>query len=436
MFFGGPGGFPFGGPGGGGMPGGMGGRMRQQKDVDTTKFYEVLGVPKDADVAAIKKAYRKQALAHHPDRGGDQEKFKEIGKAYEVLSDPEKRKIYDEMGEEGLEGGGGGGHDASDIFEMFFGGGMGGGGRGGPRQKKRGQDVVHPLKVTLEQLYNGQTKKMALNRDIICPECDGHGGPQTELKSCASCNGRGQRVVIRQMGPMIQQSTSPCHDCRGEGKTMPEDKKCKPCKGSGQSKERKVLEVFVEKGAPDRHKITFAGEADEKPGEIPGDLVFVLQQMPHDLFTRKGSNLIMEKKIKLAEALCGFQFHLKHLDGRQLLIQSRAGEITTPDQVKVVRDEGMPTHRNPFVKGHLFIKFVVEFPAEIDEKTQKQLLKLLPRGDKLPVDPESPDLEHHFAEPVDPSLINQQAGGGAGGHAYEEDDDEEEGGPRVACRQQ
>merc|ERR1740123_417093 len=150
----GPGGFP-------GMGGKGGGR---QKNADTTKFYKTLEVDKDANDSEIKKAYRKLAVKHHPDKGGDQEKFKEITRAYEVLSDSEKRSTYDKFGEEGLEGGGGG--DPSDIFESFFGGGGRRGGGGGRRRQKT-QDVVQPLKVTLEQLYNGATKKMAITRQVI-----------------------------------------------------------------------------------------------------------------------------------------------------------------------------------------------------------------------------------------------------------------------------
>lgn len=144
-----------------------------QKEVDNSRFYELIGVPKTATQDEIKKAFRKLALKAHPDKGGDPEKFKDISVAYEVLSDPEKRKMYDKYGEEGLkEGAGGAGF--GDIFEMF---GMGGGGRGArDRGPKKGKSVMHPVKATLEDLFHGKTTKVAVSRDRICPKCDGKGG--------------------------------------------------------------------------------------------------------------------------------------------------------------------------------------------------------------------------------------------------------------------
>ncbi|WOK99490.1 DnaJ protein [Canna indica] len=144
---------------------------RAPKKSDNTRYYEILGVPKTASQDDLKKAYRKAAIKNHPDKGGDPEKFKELAQAYEVLSDPEKREIYDQYGEDALkEGmGGGGGHNPFDIFESFFGGG--GSSRG--RRQRRGEDVVHPLKVSLEDLYNGTSKKLSLSRNVICQKCKG-----------------------------------------------------------------------------------------------------------------------------------------------------------------------------------------------------------------------------------------------------------------------
>merc|ERR550532_1147552 len=167
----------------GGFPGGKGGG--RGKPVDTTAFYKTLEVDKGSSEGDIKKAYRKLAVKHHPDKGGDPEKFKEITHAYEVLSDPEKRRIYDERGEEGLEAGGGG--DPSDIFESFFGGGGRRGGAGGRRRQKT-KDVVQPLKVTLEQLYSGATKKRAITRQVI--------DKKKGVQECRACDGRGVRVQV------------------------------------------------------------------------------------------------------------------------------------------------------------------------------------------------------------------------------------------------
>merc|ERR1719188_1983817 len=187
----------------------MGGPRGPKKDVDTTKFYKLLEVDKNSSEADIKKAYRKLAVKHHPDKGGDPEKFKEITRAYEVLSDPKKKQTYDQFGEEGLEEGGGGG-DPSDIFSELFGGGGRRGGGGG--RKKKTKDVVQPLKVTLEQLYQGATKKMAITRQVI--------DKKKGVTECRQCDGRGVKVEVVRMGPMIQQMQSQCSTCGGSGKTF------------------------------------------------------------------------------------------------------------------------------------------------------------------------------------------------------------------------
>merc|ERR550532_1824269 len=289
----------------GGFPGGKGGG--RGKPVDTTAFYKTLEVDKGASEPDIKKAYRKLAVKHHPDKGGDPEKFKEITRAYEVLSDPEKRSTYDKYGEEGLEGGGGG--DPGDIFESFFGGGGRRGGGGG-RRRPRTQDVVQPLKVTLEQLYNGATKKMAITRQVI--------DKKKGVQECRACDGRGVKVEVVRMGPMIQQMQSQCSSCGGNGKSFT------------TKKEKEVLEVHIQKGSPDNHKVPFREMADEHPDADTGDVVFVLKQQEHADFKRKGADLFIERKISLVEALCGFKIEVTHLDGRKLMIKTSPGEIVQP----------------------------------------------------------------------------------------------------------
>merc|ERR1719440_1030216 len=287
-------------------PGGMGGGRRPQKDADTTKFYKLLEVDKSASTAEIKKAYRKMAVQHHPDKGGDPEKFKEITRAYEVLSDSDKRAKYDRFGEEGLDGDGGG--DPTDIFDAMF----GGGGRrgGGSRKRQSTKDVVQPLKVTLEQIYNGQTKKMAITRKVI--------DKKKGVQECAECGGRGVKVEVIRMGPMIQQMQSACNSCGGQGKSFK------------TKQDREVLEVHIQKGSPDNHKVTFREMADEHPDMDTGDVIFVLKQQEHEIFKRRGADLFIERDISLVEALCGFEMELVHLDGRKLLVKTSPGEIVKP----------------------------------------------------------------------------------------------------------
>jgi DnaJ family protein A protein 2 len=316
----------------GGFPGFDEGMRRPQQRADTSKYYELLGVDKSASTAEIKKAYRKLAIQHHPDKGGDEEKFKEITRAYEVLSDEGKRSQYDQFGEEGIQDGGMGGGNPRDIFETLFGGGMGGGRR--QTGKRKGQDVVHAIKATLEQIYNGASRKLAINRDVI--------DTSEQVTTCNDCDGRGVKVQIIRMGPMIQQSQSACGRCNGEGKRY----KIK--------KEREILDVFIEKGAVNGQKIVFANKADESPNMEPGDVIFVVQEEPHATFTRKGEDLYIKKSISLLEALTGFQMVVTHLDGRKLIVKNKPGEIIKPvlegRGLKAVRGEGKPTLKNPFVK--------------------------------------------------------------------------------------
>ncbi|RZB83722.1 DnaJ protein-like isoform B [Glycine soja] len=241
---------------------------RAPKKSDSTRYYEILGVSKNASPDDLKKAYKKAAIKNHPDKGGDPEKFKELAQAYEVLSDPEKREIYDTYGEDALKegmGGGGGGHDPFDIFSSFFGGspfGSGGSSRG--RRQRRGEDVVHPLKVSLEDLYLGTSKKLSLSRNVLCSKCNGKGSKSGASMTCAGCQGTGMKVSIRHLGPsMIQQMQHPCNECKGTGETINDRDRCQQCKGEKVVQEKKVLEVVVEKGMQNGQKITFPGEADE-----------------------------------------------------------------------------------------------------------------------------------------------------------------------------
>jgi DnaJ family protein A protein 2 len=255
-------------------------------------------VEKTATEQEIKKAYRKLAVKHHPDKGGDEHKFKEINAAYEILSDEEKRRKYDEYGLEGLEENGGGGNGAEDLFSMFFGGGRSRR-SSGPR---RGEDVNHPIKVSLEDLYNGKTVKLAVSREVIV------GQPTL----CKTCDGQGAVLELRQIGlGMVQQIQRACRDCGGEGF------QCR------KKRERKVLDVLIEKGMRHNQKITFRGMADERPNMEPGSVNFIVQEKPHELFKRKGADLLITKTLSLKEALTGFAWKLKHLDGREIVIKVR-----------------------------------------------------------------------------------------------------------------
>merc|ERR1711912_201061 len=300
---------------------------------------------------------------------------KEISEAYGILSDKDKRTTYDNYGEQGLrEGGGGrgggfGGGDPFDIFNMFFqgGGGMGGGRHRGPR---KGKDVVHQQGVTLENLYNGCTKKLSLQKKVLCGKCDGSGvaaefaDRRDAIQTCATCRGQGMVIKTRQIGPgMMQQMQSVCPKCNGEGQIMNHKYTCKACNGNKTTKERKILEIHVEKGMEEGHKITFRGEGDQEPDIEPGDVVIVLIEKKHDVFQRKNQELIMEMDIDLVDALCGFKRSVNTLDDREIIVTAIPGEIIKEGDIKMVTGEGMPERsRLSQQRGNLVIKFSVNFP--------------------------------------------------------------------------
>ena len=305
---------------------------------------------------------------------------------------------------------------------MFFGGGRRS--RTGPQ---KGEDIVHPLKVSLEDLYNGKTVRLAINRNKLCLDCDGRGGKAGAERACQECGGRGVRIQLRQIGPgMVQQMQSTCGACHGEGRVMDEKDKCKSCKGKKVYKDRKVLEVVVEKGMKHGQKIKFADEADELPGTIPGDVVFVVQEKEHEQFKRKGADLIYSMEIKLSESLCGFVRTITHLDGRVLSIESKPGEIVKPESVKAIQGEGMPFHGSPFTKGRLFIHFRVEFPRTLPMAAVNSIRAALPAVPKVVLSGE--EEECHMVD-VDISHFGQNDSKG-----HDEEEDEERGGAqRVQC---
>lgn len=412
---------------------------RASRKSDNTRYYEVLGVTKNASQDELKKAYKKAAIKNHPDKGGDPEKFKELAQAYEVLSDPEKREIYDQYGEDALKegmGGGGGAHNPFDIFEQFFGGGFGGGSSRGRRQK-RGEDVVHTLKVSLEELYNGTSKKLSLSRNRLCPKCRGKGSKSGASGRCYGCQGTGMKVVTRQIGPgMIQQMQHVCPECRGSGEVISDKDKCPQCKGNKVTQEKKVLEVNVEKGMQHGQKIVFQGEADEAPDTVTGDIVFVLQLKEHLKFKRKFDDLFVEHTLSLTESLCGFQFVLTHLDGRQLLIKSNPGEVVKPGQSKAINDEGMPHYQRPFMKGRLYIHFSVEFPDSgvlSADQCRKLAAILPPRTSLRMTDMELDECEETTMYDVNIEDEMRRKQQQQQQEAYDEDED---AGPRVQCAQQ
>jgi len=403
------------------------------------RFYELLGVPQDADDKTITKAYRKLAIKEHPDKGGDPEKFKEISQAYDVLKDPKKREIYDKYGEEAIKEGMGNGpqRSAMDIFSDLFGGGR------GRDQESRGEDVKHVLKCTLEEFYTGATRRLAMTREVACSTCRGTGTKSGREAVCQGCRGRGVEVVVQRMGPMITQMQRPCGACGGTGKGVDPSDRCDGCRGARTVPEKKIMEVVIEKGMKHGDRVVLKGEAGFSGDSSvpPGDLIFVLDQKEHETFKRARSDLIMEKRISLVEALCGTRVPVKTLDGRTIVLTVPPGATVSPDGFQRVTGEGMPTRGNPFLKGNLYVRFEVDFPNRIDQATAEALraaLSQIPGQAPAPA-MDSDDAEEHVMRPVADikselqDRARDQQGGGA---SYESSDDEGAGPQRVQCHQQ
>ena len=388
----------------------------------------------DASDSELKKAYRKKALALHPDKGGDPELFKEVTSAYEALSDPDKREMYDRFGMEGLsEGGMGGGMDPQDLFSQLFGGGggfFGGGGR--PRGPRKGKDLVHRVKVTLEDLYKGKLTKLALQKHVLCKKCDGRGGKEGSVKTCNSCHGQGIKIVMRQVGPMIQQMQQTCPDCQGAGEQIDAKDRCTACHGKKVTQERKVLEVRIDKGMEDGQQITFKEEADQAPNTVPGDVIIVVDEQPHPRFKRKKNDLFVSVEVDLLTALAGGRVNIEHLDDHALSVEITAGEIVRPGDMKVLRGQGMPSYRHHEM-GDLYVNLSVKFPDSLSEEQMGLLEKALPPRMPQASLPKNVDVEDVVMDNIDEHEAHRARTGPSGSHDMDEDDPA--GGPQVQCAQ-
>jgi DnaJ family protein A protein 2 len=388
-----------------------------RKEADTQGLYDTLGVDKESTMDQLKKAYRKKALKEHPDKGGDPDKFKEVTHAYEILSDAKKRDIYDKYGEEGLEGGAGeGGHGFGDIFDLF-------GGRGGRQQeeqKRKVKPTVHKMKCKLEDIYNGKSTKIKVTRDRLDTK-DGDAKPS----ACDGCEGRGMKTTMSQIGPgMYTQRTGPCEDCQGQG--------VKSCK---MIKDTKIIEVTIDKGAPHGEKYTFHGEGDEFPGAETGDVVVLVDIQEHKVFKRKGADLLIEKKITLAEALCGVNFTVKHLDGKTIRIKSNPGDVIKPNSLMTLKEMGLPFYKKSFETGNMYVLFRIDFPKTLKDKQVTELKKVL----NLPAPMNEETDQEVTLEEFSEDQRNTHVQGGTSGNESDEEQDGQPGGAgghRMECANQ
>jgi DnaJ family protein A protein 2 len=315
------------------------------------EYYDRLGVSKTASQDELKKAYRKKALQSHPDKGGDPDTFKQINEAYDVLSNEEKRQIYDKYGKEGLEGGVPMDQNEmfSNIFGMFGGGGipgfpgMPGFGQRFSNMEERSPDKVQDLHLSLEDIYSGKSFRVHISRTEI---------DQSKVIKCIKCKGSGRRIIIQQIGPMIvQQEAGLCDECNGE--------KCKVPQNAVKVVEED-LEINVEIGTPEGTHIVFKEKINDIPGQKRGNLVFIVKYKHHDTFNVDKLDLHTTININLYEALSGFVRFIKFLDGTNLKILS--DKVIEPTYIYMIKDEGL---RTKHTKGNLYIKFNVEFPKTL-----------------------------------------------------------------------
>lgn len=339
-------------------------------------YYEVLGVSRGVSEQELKKAYRRVAMKHHPDRNPEdkesEDKFKEASEAYEVLADPQKRAAYDQFGHAGVEGaggmGGGGFGSFSDIFGDVFGdifGGGGGGRRGGPM---RGADLRYTLELGLEDAVKGTTVKIKVPTLVSCNTCSGSGAkPGTSPTTCSTCGGHGQ--VRMQQGFFSVQQT--CPTCRGKGKAISDP--CRDCHGQGRVEETKTLSVKVPPGVDTGDRIRLAGEGEAgADGGPAGDLYVQVAVKEHEFFQRDGRNLYCEVPISIFDACLGGELEVPTLDGR---VKLKVPAETQTGKLFRLRGKGVtPVRGGP--AGDLLCRVVLETPVNLSKK-QKELLEEL-----------------------------------------------------------
>ncbi len=359
----------------------------------TGNYYDTLGVKKDASADDIKKAFRRLARKHHPDKGGDEEKFKDVNEAYEVLSDTEKRAQYDQYGQyfggqvppgagggypgQGRPGAGGAGgfrvEDLGDIFGSVFGGGGGyGGGPSGP-QPRRGRDVQVDLDLTFDAAMKGTSAKVEIERAETCSVCKGSGAkPGTGTSTCPTCSGAG---TVSQGQGMFGFSRA-CPRCEGRGTVI--EQPCSACRGKGRVLRNKPVTVNVPAGATDGGRLRFKGKGESGvDGGPPGDLYVVSRIQPHPVFARDGADVTMDLPVTIAEAALGAQITIPAPDGSKLKLKVPPG--TQHGKVFRFKGKGAPRLKGSGA-GDLRVKVKVVVPEHLTDE-QRDLLEQFATGD-------------------------------------------------------
>ncbi|MBI4678826.1 MAG: molecular chaperone DnaJ [Elusimicrobia bacterium] len=347
-------------------------------------FYNVLGVPRNATEAELKSAYRKLAMKHHPDRNpgnkAAEEKFRKINAAYEALSDPKKRQLYDQFGEAGLQGGPGahpgfggpGGADMGDLFGDIFENFFGGAGARGGRRSRRGADIKAEAVVSLEDAFQGVEVPVPLDRVVPCGTCGGSGArPGSGPKRCPQCRGTGRVQFVQGFFSMSQT----CGSCGGEGQVVEDP--CRECRGSGRRRSREEKKIRIPPGIYDGATLRVPGGGDSGgPGVEPGDLFVVIRVKPDPRFERVEDDLVTETNLDICEAALGTTLELVAIDGERTRIKIPAG--VQHGATFRVREKGMPRLQGRG-KGDLMVKVKVHVPQHLTAR-QRELLEELAKA--------------------------------------------------------
>lgn len=357
-------------------------------------YYEVLGVEKSATADEIKKAYRKAAIQFHPDKNPDdkesEEKFKEAAEAYDVLGNPDKKARYDQFGHSptgsGAAGGGyggyggggygGGGFSMDDIFERFgdiFGGHFSGGSQRGASQRvNRGSDLRVKVRLNLSEVVNGTTKKLKINKQITCDQCDGTGAfDKDSYTTCNTCGGSGHTTQVINTMFGRTQATVTCPTCEGSGKII--TKKCTKCSGSGTVKSEEVVEVRIPAGVGEGMQLSVSGKGNAaKHGGINGDLLVLIEEESHPELEREGNDLIHNLSINVADAIIGASVEIPTVDGKAK-IKMEPG--TQAGKVLRLRGKGIPDV-NGYATGDLLVVVDIFIPSHISPAEKETLKKL------------------------------------------------------------